>query len=69
VHPVYLRESLDVGTSNSIPDNISSGPVIVKTHAYMLPKLIVISMFNLVKVVLVQLAYETGKIGMLEHAW
>jgi hypothetical protein len=34
----------------------------------MLAKLIVVRVFDLVKVVLVQLAHEAGKIRVLEHA-
>jgi len=39
-----------------------------KGKTYMLPKLIVVGIFDLVEIVLVQLSDETGKVGMLEHA-
>jgi hypothetical protein len=39
-----------------------------KGKTYMLPKVIVIGISDLVEIVLVQLSDETGKVGMLEHA-
>jgi len=39
-----------------------------KGKTYMLSKLIVVGIFDLVEIVLVQLSDETGKVGMLEHS-
>lgn len=64
---IYQRGSLDV-ESPTLFDDMSTSRYGAKGKTYMLPKLIVVSIFDLVEIVLVQLSDETGKVGTLEPA-